>query len=421
MNGYRLLEGVNPTSSLSLGEHIEVHGPLNLPGKRGNQAWADAMLHELEISGLTGRGGGRFPTATKVAYVASQRRKGRMVVNLMEGEPASQKDSVLAAFAPHLILDGAQVLAALIGADRIVICIADDNDRIAQLMERAIADRRGLDERPMEIERPHGRYVASEETALAHFFDEGASLPRFRPSRPSPVIAKGRVLLVDNAETCANVGLIARHGGQWWSSGDATHSPESTLVTISGAVDAPGVFEVALGTSLGDIVALARPRGGIAGILLGGYGGTWVSPSALDSPYSPSGMAAHGGNLGAGIVVVLGADVCPIAETARIARWMANESAGQCGPCLFGLPRMAGQIEALATGRHSANADRSLLDLTDILEGRGACAHPDGVIRMVRSALHVFADDVATHQHQKTCGRVGAKTYLTLPPQEELF
>lgn len=421
MSKHRLLEGVNPTSPLNLADHLNVHGLLEIPDKRGNQSWNNAMIAELETSGLSGRGGGRFPTATKIRYVAGQRRKCRMVVNVMEGEPASQKDAVLAAFAPHLILDGAQVLAALIEADRIVICIADDNDRIAQLMEHAIADRSQIRERPMSIERPHGRYVASEESALGRYLDEGASLPRFRATRPAPVIARGKVLLVDNAETCANVALIARRGGTWWAHGDATHTAESTLVTISGSVDSPGVYEVALGTSLESVIGLARPVRSITGILLGGYGGTWVSQQALPSPYSIEGMAAHGGNLGAGVIVVLGDDVCPLAETARIARWMANESAGQCGPCLFGLPRMAGELEAMAKGRRRANADRSLSDLTDILEGRGACAHPDGVIRMVRSALTVFRDDVVAHQQSGSCDRIGSKTYLTLPPQEVLF
>ncbi len=421
MSGNRLLEGVNPTSPLTLSQHLEVHGTLAVPSTQANASWSEAMLAELATAGLDGRGGGRFPTATKVAYVASQRRRARMVVNLMESEPASQKDSVLATFAPHLILDGAQVLAAIINADRVVVCIANDNDRVAQLMERAINDRRGLKERSMEIERPQGRYVASEETALGHYLDEGVSLPRFRTTRPSPVIAKSRVLLVDNAETCANVALIARHGGAWWAKGDIAHAPETTLVTVSGAVQTPGVFEIALGTTVADIVQLANPQGAISGLLLGGYGGTWVSAAALDAPYSVAGVAPFGGNLGAGIIIALGDDVCPLVETARITRWMANESAGQCGPCLFGLPNMADQLEALASGRHSARADRSILDLTDVLEGRGACAHPDGVIRMVRTALEVFADDLATHQQARTCGRVGSKTYLHLPDQEDLF
>ena len=281
MSGNRLLEGVNPTSPLTLSQHLEVHGTLAVPSTQANASWSEAMLAELATAGLDGRGGGRFPTATKVAYVASQRRRARMVVNLMESEPASQKDSVLATFAPHLILDGAQVLAAIINADRVVVCIANDNDRVAQLMERAINDRRGLKERSMEIERPQGRYVASEETALGHYLDEGVSLPRFRTTRPSPVIAKRRVLLVDNAETCANVALIARHGGAWWAKGDIAHAPETTLVTVSGAVQTPGVFEIALGTTVADIVQLANPQGAISGLLLGGYGGSWVSAAAL--------------------------------------------------------------------------------------------------------------------------------------------
>ena len=132
-----------------------------------------------------------------------------------------------------------------------------------------------------------------------------------------------------------------------------------------------------------------------------------------------AGLKAAGGALGAGIVIALPAAACPIAETARVVRYLAEESAGQCGPCLFGLPALA---DALASLAFSGGRERGIDDiaaLTPLIERRGACRHPDGAAQLVRSLLTAFPADAHWHQWQGACDGVRRPPLLPLPGDEE--
>jgi NADH:ubiquinone oxidoreductase subunit F (NADH-binding) len=185
-------------------------------------------------------------------------------------------------------------------------------------------------------------------------------------------------------------------------------------VTVSGAVEHVGVYEVAMGTTLGEIVRPAQPKGEVSAVLTGGFGGSWVPAAALSTAYAPGPMAAVGGVVGAGVLVVLTKGACGVAETARLARYMAGESAGQCGPCVFGLPAVADDLERLAAGISDPDARRRLEMRVASVDGRGACRHPDGVARMVRSALSVFASDAAAHAAGRPCAFRDAPSVLRL-------
>jgi NADH:ubiquinone oxidoreductase subunit F (NADH-binding) len=162
-------------------------------------------------------------------------------------------------------------------------------------------------------------------------------------------------------------------------------------------------------------VARAEPTGPVGGILLGGYGGAWLDPSASAVPFAPAPLSRAGATLGVGIVVVLPTSSCGIAETARITRYMAGESAGQCGPCVYGLPAVADDLELLAAGRGDAAVLTRIEQRCGAVTGRGACRHPDGVVRLVRSALGVFADDARDHAAGRPCAGHAAPTVLQFP------
>jgi NADH:ubiquinone oxidoreductase subunit F (NADH-binding) len=147
----------------------------------------------------------------------------------------------------------------------------------------------------------------------------------------------------------------------------------------------------------------------------GCFGGAWVPAAALDTAYAPGPLAEVGGVVGAGVLVVVTRGVCGIAETSRVARYMAGESAGQCGPCVFGLPAIADDLERLAAGAPDPDALRRLGMRVASVDGRGACRHPDGVARMVRSALSVFAADAAVHAAGRPCAFRHAPSVLRLP------
>ncbi len=413
----RLLSGgpAGPDRS-GLAGHLERHGPLDVPD-HDESRWRAALRSELAASGLLGRGGAGFPAATKWEAVARNGRRPLVVVNAMEGEPASAKDEVLLTCSPHLVLDGAEVAAAAVGARQIVVCVADDRDLPARVVADAIAERgrSGRGARAMTVVRPPGRYVTGEESALAAWLDGRPARPVLRVDKSVPLTVRRRPLLVHNAETLAQVALVARHGAAWFRELGTRDAPGSTLVTVSGAVRNPGVFEVELGTPVGEVVRQAEASERLAGLLVGGYGGAWLGPGGLSTPYAPRPLAAAGATPGVGIVAVLPTTSCGIAETARIARYMAGQSAGQCGPCVFGLPAIAADLERLWAGVADPGALERIERRAATVDGRGACRHPDGAVRLVRSALAVFADDARAHAAGCPCAHHLAPTVLPFP------
>ncbi|HUC05326.1 MAG TPA: NADH-ubiquinone oxidoreductase-F iron-sulfur binding region domain-containing protein [Acidimicrobiales bacterium] len=399
-----------------LAGHIAAHGPLAVRGRRDHGS-VDALLFGLERSGLRGLGGGGFPASVKLAVARSAGAGGTVVVNAMEGEPESDKDKVLLTHVPHLVLDGAQYLAAATRARRIVVCVPLGLDHIADAAGRAMADRRGAGHGRVgeTVMRPPHRYVVGEESALANFLDAGVARPQFRPDKGTPLTIGRRAALVHNTETLAHIGLIARYGPDPFLSRGITEEPGTCLVTIGGDVAHPGVVEIDRGTPLHGVAKLAGPASGAQAYLVGGYGGSWVGPSHFATPYSSMSLRTVGASAGVGIVVVLGRSSCGIAESARIARYLASQSAGQCGPCVFGLPAIADDMAQLAEGRADDQLLTRLGHRLDVVDGRGACRHPDGAVRLVRSALSVFADDVEAHRRGRPCEHHGAPTVLRLP------
>ncbi len=398
-----------------LADHLAFHGQVAIP-TGDDPAWAEALRAEVASSGLVGRGGGGFPAAVKWNSVMRSNRRPVIVVNAMEGEPASAKDRALLAWSPHLVLDGAELVAALSGARSVVVCVADDRDDSARAVQRAVAERqRAGSPRSLAVRRPPARYVTGEESALVSWLERDDARPFLRVDKSVPLTIGRRPVLVHNAETLAQVALIARHGAAWFRQLGSVDAPGTTLVTVSGAVRHPGVVEVELGTPVADVVGRSGPTAPMSGYLVGGYGGAWLAPELGTTPLAPAPLARAGASLGVGIVVALPTSSCGIAETARIARWMAGQSAGQCGPCVFGLPAIADDLELLASGRADAGAVARIDERSRSVVGRGACRHPDGVAQLVRSALTVFAADAAAHAAGRPCDGRHRPTVLAFP------
>jgi NADH:ubiquinone oxidoreductase subunit F (NADH-binding) len=396
--------------------HVAAHGPLTV-ALGSEPSWQEALAASLEESGLTGRGGGGFPASIKLGVASGAGHGGTILINGMEGEPASDKDKLLLIRAPHLVLDGAQYLAALCRAERIVVCIPAGRDVVAAAVSQAIAERRaaGYTRVSETIVRPPDRFVAGEESALANFVESGLSLPLFRTDKGTALRIGKRPALVHNTETLAHVALIARYGSAPFRARGTAEEPGTCLVTISGKVAQPGVVEVDRGTPLRDIASLGRPLEPAAALLVGGYGGAWVGPEHFAMPYASLSLRTIGGSAGVGVIVVLGAEACGVAESARIARFLAGQSAGQCGPCVFGLPAIADDLSQLARGHADADLMPRLLRRLADVSGRGACRHPDGAVNLVRSTLGMFAPDVLAHEQGRPCAHAQKATTLRFP------
>jgi NADH:ubiquinone oxidoreductase subunit F (NADH-binding) len=362
-------------------------------------------VDEIERAGLQGRGGAAFSTARKIRAVGSG---GRTVVvaNGLEREPLSIKDRTLLVSAPHLVLDGASIAATTVAAREVIVCVDRSAPGVIRCVETAIAERvaAGADRVTFRVEAAPGRYVSGEESALIHWLNGGEARPTSVPPRPFERGVHGRPTLVNNVETLAHVALIARFGAGWFAGLGTGDSPGSALITVSGQVARPGVFEVPLGIPVGEALEAAGDAGAPQAVLVGGYFGAWVPGDAVPSlRLSRDSLRAAGASLGSGAVFALGRGDCGLAETARVTRWLAGQSAGQCGPCVNGLAAIATAVEGLVAGDRDHGWAARLHRWTAMVEGRGACRHPDGVVQFVRSALHVFAGEIEAHRQRGPC------------------
>ncbi|CAM5548257.1 NADH-ubiquinone oxidoreductase-F iron-sulfur binding region domain-containing protein [Streptomyces abikoensis] len=400
----RLLAGLDRAARLDRSAHLSVHGSLPQHTEAQLTALAEAVT-------LRGRGGAGFPFARKLRAVArvAQRRGARpaVVVNGCEGDPASRKDAVLLARAPHLVLDGALMTAAALGAGSVVVGVtraaAEASVREA-LAERGLAGRRRAAVHARVVRLPE-RLVSGESSALLRAADGGLPLPPGRHDRASREGLGGAPTLLSNAETFAQLALAARLGAEGYAATGAPGEPGTLLLTVSGAVPEPQVVEVPGGVPLAYVLKVCGAAPAPQGVLTGGCHGAWLdAPAAARARVSHESLAECGGALGVGAVLALPADTCPLGETVRAAHWLAAESAGQCGPCRSGLPALAAALADVTAGAGRSALER-VREAAAAVRGRGACGHPDGAARFVLSALSAFTDDLAAHVLNGGCGR----------------
>jgi NADH:ubiquinone oxidoreductase subunit F (NADH-binding) len=415
----RLLRGAGEREMHRLDQHLAVHGALpewrrSAPGE---------IIDAVDAAGLRGHGGAAFPTGRKLRSVAGGRGEKVVVVNGTEGEPASKKDRVLLRQFPHLVLDGAAVAARAVGARRVTLAVCESTPATAQAVRIALAERRaapaGGDEPRFELAFTPDGYISGQETALVSYLSGARAIPTFGP-RPYQRGLAGRPTLVQNVETLAHVALIARHGPGWFREIGPAEHPGSALVTVSGAVRAPGVYEIDHGMPVPELLEAAG-AGPARAVLVGGYFGTWIADDRLThARLSAPHLRPHGASLGAGVLAVLGTEACPVAETVRIADFFLLESAGQCGPCVHGLAAIADTIQQLASATAESAAYRNLERWLSELPGRGACQHPDGAVRFISSAMQTFAAEFAAHASGGPCSRCAAPPTLPTPARSDL-
>lgn len=409
----RLLTGVGEQPMAELDAHLEAHGPLDL------RRHAPSQIIELaHASGLRGHGGASFPTAVKMRAVASRRKPKVLVANGTEGEPASHKDRALLRETPHLVLDGAALAARAVDARQAIIAVCETDERGLRSMERALEQRqrrRLADEPPFQLVRTPARYLSGQESALVNRLSGGPGLPTFG-ARPFERGVRDRPTLVQNVETLAHLALLARHGASWFRQLGTDQAPGSTLLTVSGAVTAPGVYEVDPAMPLAELLESVGATRQLAAVLIGGYFGSWLPAESVSQVrLAAEDLRRFGAALGAGVLVALPRDACPVAETSRVADYFLAEAAGQCGPCVNGLAAIAHTVQQIATGTADRGAEEDLARFTSELPGRGACQHPDGAVRFISSSLGTFEAEFADHARHGPCESCAHAPVLPAP------
>lgn len=398
LTGPRLLAGVTDPAGLSA--HRARWGAAATVGAQ--------ELVDLTGSALVkGRGGAGFPFSRKLSTAIAANRRRTVVVNASEGEPGSAKDSALMLTQPHLVLDGAAVVARALGAEEVHVVVPGERPEVRPAVERAVAESdTGID---FLVAETHGGFVGGQARAVIELLSGRDNLPvtAWVPEAVSGL--RGRPTLLSNAETYAQVAALCALGGHEYSRHGTRQEPGTTLLTVGGDGVTGVVIEVPYGTPLREVLSrcgydLSSP------VVVGGYHGAWLPAEEVGRrTVSRTDLAAAGAGLGAGVLLPVHRDACPVTLTSQVVTYLAGQSARRCGPCFNGLPALADACAALAVGRAGEPVLDRIQQLVGQLPGRGACTHPDGTVRLVRSLLRAFPAEVAAHL-------VGPCAHVPAPP-----
>ena len=362
-DGTRLLRRIGVVDPTSLPDYRVNGGYVALA--RALEIGPAAVIEAVTASRLMGRGGAAFPTGRKWAAVAAQPAEPHyLVCNADESEPGTFKDRVLLEGDPFAVIEAMTIAAFATRARFGYLYIRGEYPEGEGTVAAAIAAAReggllGEDilgsgfAFDIDIRRGAGAYICGEETALFESIEGKRGEPRNKPPFPVEVGLFGKPTVVNNVETLVNIPLILELGAEAYAAIGTEASTGPKLFCLSGNVTRPGVYEVAFGATLRDLIELAGgvPDGrAIRAILLGGAAGVFVGTDALDMPLTFEATRAAGATLGSGVIMVFDETVDLVDTLRRIARFFRDESCGQCVPCRVGSVRQEELLARLAAG-----------------------------------------------------------------------
>jgi NADH-quinone oxidoreductase subunit F len=402
-SGLRLLARIGRVNPGSLDSYRAAGGYESL--RRAFELGSDGVIREVKDAKLLGRGGAAFPTGVKWEAVAKQgARPHYFVCNADESEPGTFKDRILMERDPFALLEALTIAGFATGSERGFLYVRGEYPDAAGTVQAAIdqAYARGfLGEDVMgegfrfdvEIRRGAGAYIAGEETALFNSIEGKRAEPRNKPPFPVERGLFGKPTGVNNVETLVNVLEILRIGGEAYAKIGTADSTGTRLFCVSGAVERPGLYEVAFGATLRDVLDLAggvEGRRALRAVLLGGAAGSFVTPDELDVRLTFEDARAGGYTLGSGVVMAFDDRVDLGDIVLRIARFFRDESCGQCVPCRVGTVRQEEALVRLANGRErDTAADEVALidDVAQVMRDASICGLGQTAAGAVQSAI----------------------------------
>lgn len=357
---------------------------------------SEELIALVRDAALRGRGGAYFPLAIKWESVRRHPEPRYLVVNAEEGEPGAFKDRHLMEGDPHLLLEGIAIAAHAAGVERVILYINGQARLSAERMTRAIVDARPLlpPDLAIEIYRGAGGYVCGEESVILNSIEGERAVPRPRPPLPTDAGLWGRPTVISNVETLCNLPLIVNEGVTAFRGQGTEQYPGTKLVSLSGAVQRPGLYEVPIGVTTREILDLGGglfPGRSLRAVVMGGPSGGFLPPEMLDLPLTGGLVHPTGAVLGSGGIVVLD-DATPLSLALReLTAYNAVESCGKCTPCREGTGRALAILDAAADTGALTDADRAeLLELCDLMQYASLCGLGQMAPGPIRSALALF-------------------------------
>jgi NADH:ubiquinone oxidoreductase subunit F (NADH-binding) len=367
---------------------IRLRGPLTADDpddyaglERARQMGEAAAIAWLEASGLRGRGGAYFSVAAKWSAALKQNRPVALVVNAEEGEPGVFKDRAILCRRPARFLEGLAIAMAVLQPAVTIIFINGDARSALKSLVGQLQARSDILPSEVRVVRGAGGYVLGEETTLLNALEGRKPVPRIRPPYPVEYGLFGMPTVVNNVETVTNLSLIFRHGVEAFRLAGTPEAPGSKLLSVSGRVLRPGLYEVPMGTSLRALIdeAGGAVAGEVTAVLAGGPSGGFLPGSHLDVPLLPGLLHPTGAVTGSGGMIILDESSDLRQAALEMAAFNAQESCGKCTPCREGAPRVLDAVTAGARGH--------LTDVLDALQFASLCGLGQMAPGPIRSAL----------------------------------
>lgn len=377
----------------------------------------DWIIEEVKASGLRGRGGAGFPTGVKWGFMPKPDENGNykkthyLVINADESEPGTCKDRDILRNEPHKLIEGALLAAFAIGAHQAYIYIrgefCNEASETRQAIEEAYA--KGLVGKnacgsgwdfDIAVHRGAGAYICGEESALLESLEGNRGMPRNKPPFPAMAGLYASPTTVNNVETIASVPAILRRGGAWYASFGTEKSKGTKLYCISGHVNTPCNVEEAMGIPMKTIIE--KHGGGVRGgwdnllAVIPGGSSCPILPAHLceDVLMDYESLKAAGSSLGTGGLIVMDKSTDVIAAIARLARFYAHESCGQCTPCREGTGWMMRVMNRMVTGQADLTEIDMLIDISKEIEGHTICAHGDASAWPIQALVKHFRPEM---------------------------
>ncbi len=391
---------------LAAGGYCSLRRALDMTGEQ--------IIAEVARPCVTGRGGAHFPVALKWSRVPRDGDGPRyLVVNADEGEPGTFKDRHVMEKSPHMVVEGMAIAARAVGAEEAFVYIRGEYALPWERMRGAVREAREAgylganilgsgQNLEVTVMRGAGAYICGEETGLLSSIEGGKGFPRLKPPFPATAGLYGRPTVVNNVETLAYLPHIIHCDHQCALCRKLPSEMGCPgLFCVSGHVERPGIYELAIGTPLREIVEVhaGGVRGGRAlkAVVPGGSSSGVLTADELDTPMDVKSLAARGAMLGTAAVVVMDETTCMVSVARNLAEFYAHESCGQCTPCREGCGWIARVLRSVERGE-GGPADLDLvLDLCGRMAGKTICAFADGAALAVSSYVNKFRAEFLEH------------------------
>lgn len=411
----RLLAGIGDAKLLTLAGYRKAGGYAGLT-RAVSTLGPDATVAEIAAAGLRGRGGGGYSTADKwhAARAASGERRV-VVANLIGADPTALGDRALAEGNPHLVLEGLLIAAHATGASEAIVAIRRDWTAAIARMRAAVAEAEaahlagylvlGTDfSCVVTVFEGSGALVAGEETALLAALAGDRGMPTIRPPYPTELGLGGNPTTVQNGETLANAAWILRHTASEFRKVGTKASPGTKLVSLLGRVKRAGLAEVALGTPLSKVVALAgAPAKGVKAVFVGGAGGGALSAAEMETGYDYEPLHAAGAGIGLGQVLVTDAATCMVSSARFFLDYSSREACGKAIPCRIGTKRLVEALDRVLAATPRPDDFNLLRELSRKMSDTALCHLEARAPGPMLTTLARFADEYRSHAERGVC------------------